>query len=577
MKTTLKYYKPYIPFIIFAFICLIIQALLELQLPAYMAEIINEGIIKGNIDTIKRIGGMMLIVATILCSFAIGSSFFSAKVSAGVSKNIRKSIFAKVTEFSPAEIEKFSTSSLITRSTNDVQQIQGATVMILRMAALAPIMGAGALFKALNTNLKLSWTIGVTLVLVVILLTVIFKLTIPKFKLTQVIIDKVNLVVNERLSGNLVIRAFNTEIYEEERFDKTNKDYLKVNLFINRAMTFLLPAMVLIMNFSSVLIVWVGAKHIDMGNMLVGDILAFMQYSMMIIMAFIVISMMFIMVPKAMVSMKRIGEVLDTPISVKSKADPTSTSFNGDLEFKNVSFQYPNAADPVIENISFTAKAGKTTAFIGSTGSGKSTILKLIPRFFDPSKGEIFLDSNNIKELNLKDLRKAISYVPQKALLFSGTIYDNIGYGENNVNSVSIYAAAKTSQSLDFISAKDEGYNSLISQGGNNISGGQKQRLSIARALASDGQVLLFDDSFSALDFTTDKILRGELAKNYGDKNIIIVAQRINTIINADQIIVLDEGKVVGTGTHHELMNSCQVYREIAMSQLDPEKLEGGN
>ena len=578
MKEVLKFYKPYIGLIIMSIVLLFGQAMLELELPTYMANIINQGIVKGDMNYIYKTGALMLGIAAAICILAIGVSFFAAKVSSKASKGIRSAVFHKVSSFSPAEMESFSTASLITRSTNDIQQVQGATVMVLRLAAFAPVMGIGALVKALNSNLKLSWTIGLALLAVVCVLIFMFINTMPKFKIVQKMIDRINLVVNERLSGNLVIRAFNTEKYEEQRFEKANKDYMKLNLFINRAMAFMMPVMFLIMNLTSVLVVWVGAKYIDLGTMMIGDVLAFIQYAMILIMSFLVITMMFIMIPRAIVSMNRIGEVLKTDLSITDPDNPQALSDEGkgQLVFNNVYFKYPDAEDYVLEDVSFTANPGQTTAFIGSTGSGKSTLVNLIPRFFDTTDGNILLDGVNVKDVSTHALREKIGYVPQKALLFSGTIGSNISYSDESMSEERIEKAAFVAQAQDFISEKEKGFEEYISQRGSNVSGGQKQRLSIARALAKDAQILIFDDSFSALDFATDAALRKSLKQYFSDKNILIVAQRINTIMDADQIIVLDEGKVVGSGTHNQLLKSCSVYREIAASQLDLDKLSGG-
>lgn len=595
MKHVMKFYKPYIITVIAAILLLFGQALLELMLPAYMADIINGGILKGDMGYIYETGALMLGIAAIMCLFAIGVGFLASRVSAKVGRDVRAALFRRVTAFSPAEMETFSTASLITRSTNDVQQVQNATVMLIRMAFFAPVMGVGALYQALRTNLNLSWTIGLSLAAVLILLLITFFTTMPKFKIVQTMIDKINLVVNERLSGNLVIRAFNTEKYEEQRFEKANKDYMNLNLFINKAMALLMPAMFLIMDLVSVLVVWVGAKYISAGTLLIGDVLAFIQYAMILIISFLFIAMMFIMVPRAVVSMNRIGEVLATEGPVKDPEAPisfpeamavsgeqelsqlqASAVPNGTLEFDHVYFKYPDAQAYVLEDISFTAKPGQTTAFIGSTGSGKSSLVNLVPRFFDASQGRILVNGVDIKEVTLKDLRDKIGYVPQKALLFSGTIGSNIAFNDENMSKEQIERATEVAQALDFVNQKEEGFDDPIAQGGGNVSGGQKQRLSIARALAKDAEILVFDDSFSALDFTTDAALRQSLKENYKDKTILIVAQRINTIMDADQIVVLDDGRIVGMGTHRELLASCSVYREIASSQLDEGKLEGG-
>lgn len=578
MKKVLKYYKPYLGFIFLSIVLLFGQAMLELELPTYMANIINKGIVAGDMSYIYQTGAIMLGIAGMLCLCAIGVSFFAAKVSAKVGRDLRGAVFHKVSAFSPAEMETFSTASLITRSTNDVQQVQGATVMILRMACFAPVMGIGALTKALQSSLDLSWTIALALGGVICVLIFMFVSTMPKFKIVQRMIDKINLVINERLSGTLVIRAFNTEKYEEQRFESANRDYMKLNLFINRAMAFMMPAMMVIMNLASVLIVWVGAKYIDIGTMMIGDVLAFIQYAMILITSFLVISMMFIMIPRAVVSMNRIGQVLETEVTIKETANPISfpASSDGTIEFKNVSFKYPDADDCVLEHINFVAKPGQTTAFIGSTGSGKSSLINLIPRFFDVTDGQIIIDGVNINDVSLQDLRKKIGYVPQKALLFSGTIGSNIAYSDENMSVEIMEKATNVAQAMDFVSQKENGFDDHIAQGGGNISGGQKQRLSIARALAKDSDILIFDDSFSALDYTTDAALRKSLKENYSNRTVLIVAQRINTIIDADQIVVLDEGHIEGIGTHKELLKSCTVYKEIVSSQLDEDKLEGG-
>lgn len=579
MKHVMKFYKPYILTVIAAIALLFGQALMELKLPEYMAAIINGGILKGDMSYIYKTGLIMLVIAALMCLFAIGVGFLASRVSAKVGRDVRGALFRRVTAFSPAEMETFSTASLITRATNDVQQVQNATVMLIRMAFFAPVMGVGALYQALKTNFNLSWTIGLSLVAVLILLLVTFFTTMPKFKIVQTMIDKINLVVNERLSGNLVIRAFNTEKYEEQRFEKANKDYMNLNLFINKAMALLMPAMFLIMDLVSVLVVWVGAKYVSAGTLQIGDVLAFIQYAMILIISFLFIAMMFIMVPRAVVSMNRIGEVLATHGTVTDPDSPKTFNQDvpaGTLEFKNVYFKYPDAKAYVLEDISFVARPGQTTAFIGSTGSGKSSLINLVPRFFDASQGQVLVDGTDVKEVTQKELRARIGYVPQKALLFSGTIGSNIAFSDESMSPEQIKKATQVAQALDFVNQKEEGFDDPIAQGGGNVSGGQKQRLSIARALAKNAEILVFDDSFSALDFTTDAALRKALKESYSDKTILIVAQRINTIIDADQIVVLDEGRIVGVGTHRELLASCPVYMEIASSQLDADKLEGG-
>lgn len=503
-------------------------------------------------------------------------SYLASKVAAALGQNLRSKVFEKVVRFSNSEYDKFSTASLITRSTNDIQQVQMLMVMLFRMVLYAPILGVGGVLKVLNTETSMAWIIAVAVLAMLVLVGVLFGVAMPKFKLMQKLVDRLNLVMREILTGLSVIRAFSTEKYEEERFDKANVDLTKTNLFVNRAMTFMMPLMMLIMNAITVLIVWQGAKGIDVGNMQVGDLMAFIQYAMQIIMSFLMIAMLSIILPRASVSAKRINEVLDTEITIH---DPESAeifveSRNGYVEFNNVSFRYPNADEDVLSNITFTAKPGETTAIIGSTGSGKSTLINLIPRFFDVTEGEIKLNGVNIKNVSQHDLREEIGYVPQKGVLFSGNIDSNLRYGKHDATESEIEKAAKIAQAYDFIQEKPDKYESEIAQGGNNVSGGQKQRLSIARAIAKDPQFYIFDDSFSALDYKTDVTLRKALKEEITDSTILIVAQRISTIINAEQIIVLDDGVIAGIGTHKELLKNCETYQQIALSQLSKEELE---
>ena len=501
--------------------------------------------------------------------------FIASRVAASLGKELRGRVFRKVVSFSHAELDRFSTASLITRSTNDIQQIQMLFVMLLRIVFYAPIIGIGGVIKVLNTNTSMAWIIAVAVMAVLTLVIVLFAVAMPRFKIMQKLVDKVNLVTREILTGLPVIRAFSTQKHEEERFDKANKDLTRTNLFVNRVMTTMMPMMMLIMNGITVLIMWNGAHGVDAGSMQVGDLMAFMQYTMQIVMAFLMISMFSIMLPRASVSAGRIEEVLQTEPVIR---DPEQTvSFDdakrGLVEFKNVSFRYPGAEENVLENISFTAKPGETTAFIGSTGSGKSTLINLIPRFYDITEGELLVDGADVRRVSQHDLRAKIGYVPQKGVLFSGTIASNLRYGNNDASQEELDKAAQIAQAADFIGEKPDGFDSEISQGGTNVSGGQKQRLSIARAIAIHPEIYIFDDSFSALDYKTDVALRKALKEETAGSTVLIVAQRISTILHAEQIIVLDEGKIVGKGTHKELLKTCEVYQQIAMSQLSKEEL----
>lgn len=577
MKEMLKYYKPYIPIILLIIVALFGQAMCELALPGYMSDIINFGIIKSDMSYIYKTGAIMLLVAlaVVICTGLAG--LFSARVAAKSSRDIRSALFRRVTAFSAAELERFSTASLITRSTNDVQMVQQSTVMILRLACFAPIMGIGAVIKALRTSVPLSWTIALAVLAILLIMALAFFLVMPKFKVLQSKLDRINLIMGERLSGLLVVRAFTMEPYEEDRFDEANLELKKINIFVNRAMSFLMPALMLVMNLSSILIVWVGSKLIDAQNLLVGDMLAFMQYAMQIIISFLFITMMFIMIPRAVVSGQRIGAVLKVEPSINDAPDCVEAdSPAGKIEFRDVSFAYPDAEEKTLSHISFTANPGETTAIIGGTGSGKSSLISLIPRFYDVTEGEILLDGTDIRRISQKSLRQAIGYVPQKGILFSGTIASNLRYAKEDASSEEMREAAEIAQAMDFIREKPEGFEEPVAQGGTTVSGGQKQRLSIARALLKNPKIYLFDDSFSALDFKTDAALRKALKEKVGNSTFIIVAQRINTIMDADKIIVLDEGQIAGIGTHSQLLKECGVYREIASSQLSEEELGKG-
>ena len=577
MKTVLKYYKRYLPAVICIGLVLFCQAMCELALPGYMSDIINNGVIKGDMGYIRSTGLLMLLVAALGMAASITANLLGARTAAGAACRLREALFKKVTSFSEAELQQFSTASLITRSTNDIQMIQQASVMLLRMAFFAPIMGIGAVIKAVNTSVPLSWTIAVSLAAVIVIMAVSFTAIFPKFKVLQEKLDKVNLIMKERLEGILVIRAFNTEKKEQSRFDDANLEVTGINRFVNKAMSFMMPALTFVMSASGVLIVWAGAHMVETGTLPIGDMLAYLQYAMHVIMSFLVITMMFMMIPRAMVSAGRVGQVLDVEPTITEPAEPEKLEkARGQLAFRNVAFKYPDADEEVIKNIDFTAEPGRFTAIIGGTGSGKSTILKLIPRFYDVTEGQILLDGHDIRNLSLSQLRDQIGYVPQRGLLFSGTIADNMRFGKEDATDEEIGHAIAIAQAADFVEEKEDGINSEIVQGGTNVSGGQKQRLSIARALVKKPSIYLFDDSFSAIDFKTDKILREALAEKVGDAAMIVVAQRINTILDADQIIVLDEGRMVGKGTHAELMRNCEVYKEIALSQLSEEELGRG-
>ena len=520
-------------------------------------------------------GAKMLGLALLSMLLTVLVGFIASRVAASLGKELRGRVFRKVVSFSHAELDRFSTASLITRSTNDIQQIQMLFVMLLRIVFYAPIIGIGGVIKVLNTNTSMAWIIAVAVMAVLTLVIVLFAVAMPRFKIMQKLVDKVNLVTREILTGLPVIRAFSTQKHEEERFDKANKDLTRTNLFVNRVMTTMMPMMMLIMNGITVLIMWNGAHGVDAGSMQVGDLMAFMQYTMQIVMAFLMISMFSIMLPRASVSAGRIEEVLQTEPVIR---DPEQTvSFDdakkGLVEFRNVSFRYPGAEENVLENISFTAKPGETTAFIGSTGSGKSTLINLIPRFYDITEGELLVDGADVRRVSQHDLRAKIGYVPQKGVLFSGTIASNLRYGNNDASQEELDKAAEIAQAADVIGEKPDGFDSEISQGGTNVSGGQKQRLSIARAIAIHPEIYIFDDSFSALDYKTDVALRKALKEETAGSTVLIVAQRIGTILHAEQIIVLDEGKIVGKGTHKELLKTCEVYQQIAMSQLSKEEL----
>ena len=528
---------------------------------------------------IFMVGLQMTGVALISMASAVTIMFLSSRVAAKLGKTLREKLFKKVLSFSTAEFNRFSTASLITRSTNDVQQIQQLITMLFRVLVYAPIIGIGGVLRVIRTGtLSMAWVIALAVVLIIAIVIVLFIVAMPKFKKMQDLIDRLNLVAREILTGLPVIRAFNTQKREEKRFDEANTNLMKNSIFVNKAMSLMMPSMMFIMQAIMLLIIWVGGHNVDSGIMQVGDMMAFLQYTMQIVMAFLMISIISILLPRASVSANRINEVLETEPAIKDKPIEELQKFDeskkGLVEFKNVSFKYPDADAEILEDIDFTAEAGKTTAIIGSTGSGKSTLVNLIPRFYDVTGGELLIDGVNIKNVSQKDLRSRIGFVPQKGVLFSGTIESNIKYGKDNISDDEMKKAASIAQATEFIEKKEEGYDSPIAQGGNNVSGGQKQRLSIARALAIDPEIYVFDDSFSALDLKTDKALREALNAQTENKTVIIVAQRISTIMNADKIIVLEEGKIVGKGTHEELLKNCETYRQIALSQLSEEELK---
>ena len=526
-------------------------------------------------DYIIKIGIIMLLISFVTMATGILTVYTGSKMAAKLAQTLRNKVFKKVVGFSKNEMKSYGQSSLITRTTNDIQQVQMVIVFLLRVVFYAPIIGVGGVLKALNTNSSMTYIIGIAVLAITVLVLTLFGIAMPKFKIVQKLVDKLNLVTREILTGLPVIRAFSNEKHEEKRFDKANRDLTKVNLFINRVMSFMMPMMMFVMNIICLLIVYKGAKGVDSGAMQVGDIMAYIQYTMQIIMAFLMISMMSIMLPRASVSAKRIIEVIETKETVK---DPKQIknfdkSKKGMVEFNNVSFRYPDADYDVITDITFKAKPGQTTAFIGSTGSGKSTLINLIPRFYDVTGGEILVDGVNIKDVKMHDLRDKIGFVPQKGVLFTGTVESNVKYANENITNAKMKQALNISQSSEFVEKLKGRVKYKISQGGTNVSGGQKQRLSIARAIAKDPDIYIFDDSFSALDFKTDAKLRKELKTITEDKTVLIVAQRISTIMNADQIIVLDEGNIAGIGTHKELMKKCKIYKEIALSQLSKEEL----
>lgn len=551
------------------------QSLSSLYLPTFMSQIVNDGIPNGDTVLILRIGGIMLAVALVGIICQITARFISSRVAAMFSKNLRDSVFSKVEDFSLAEFDKFSTASLITRCTNDVTQIQNFLGMTLRMTISAPMMAIGGILMAIRYGQGLSWILIISCSAIIAVMTLNFAITVPKFKLTQKNVDRLNLVTRENLSGLRVIRAFNAEGIQNEKFDEANKSLTKLQLSIGRISAALQPMTMLIMNITTVLVLWLGSSLVQARTIQVGDLMAFIQYVMQIMFSFQMLSMTFIMIPRAMVSIKRITEVLATDSSIKdaTKNDLQTPSWYGEVRFNDVSFVYPNALEPALNNISFTAKPGELTAIIGSTGSGKTTLVNLIPRLYDVTAGEILIDGVNIKNIAQKELRENIGYVPQKNMLFAGDINSNIGFGRDIDESV-IEQSAQIAQASDFINNKEDGFKNYVAQGGSNISGGQKQRLAIARALAGAPKIYIFDDSFSSLDFQTESKLRSALDTITKNSTVILVTQRVSTIMNADQIIVLDSGEIVGIGKHKDLLKNSLIYYEIASSQLTKEELQ---
>lgn len=573
-----RYLRPYIWLVIPLIALTYLQVMANLKLPDYMATIVDQGIVGEDTNSLYENGLRMLAVTFIGGVVAVGAGYLATRIATGFARDIRRKVFERVESFSVMEFNKFSTASLITRTTNDVQQVQTVAFMILRMVLMATFMAVGALQNAISNAPNLSWIIAVAVGGLLAMIIVLFTIAVPKFKALQKLVDKLNLVARENLTGLRVVRAFNKEAAEEQKFDKTNRDLMKVNLFVNRLMVIMQPYMTLLMNLALVGTVWFGAKLISIESVEIGNMMAFMQYATQTIMSFLMLSVVFILIPRAAVSLRRISEVLDTKPTIHDPENPQKPNRNGRgrVEFKNVTFCYEGADSPVLSDINFVAEPGQTTAIIGSTGSGKSTLIGLVPRFFDVSEGQVLIDGVDVRQLKLKDLYGQIGYVPQKGVLFSGSVKSNVAYGKRSATKKDIESAVRVAQAREFVRKLDGGLNANIAQGGSNVSGGQKQRLSIARALAVKPKIYIFDDSFSALDFKTDASLRKALRKEIKDKTVIIVGQRISTIMDADKIIVMDRGRIVAQGTHADLMRKSEVYQEIASSQLSDEELVMG-
>lgn len=569
-----RFLKPYKKYVAMVLILLFFQSMAELYLPTLMSDIVDTGIVKGDTDYILKIGGFMLLVAFGSAICVILSSFLSSKVATAFGRDIRREIFVKGERFSLHEFDKIGTSSMITRTTNDVTQIQQVTVMIMRMMVSAPIMAIGGLIMAVSKDRKLSLVLAVAIPLLGLVIFLVAKKAVPLFKVMQKKVDKINLVLRENLIGIRVIRAFNRIEDEKKRFEEASYDFTKTAIRVNKMMAIVMPIMMVIMNFTSIAIIWFGGLRIDTGDIQVGDMMAFLQYAMQIMFSFLMVAIMFVMIPRAEASAVRINEVLDIEPEITDTKNPKHTDGRkGYVEFKDVTFSYPGAEEPAIRDISFSTNPGEITAIIGGTGSGKSTLINLIPRFYDIQGGNILIDGVDIREMTQENLRKKIGFVPQKAVLFTGTISENIKYGKEDATEEEVKHAAEIAQASEFVANMKEGYDAVIAQGGNNVSGGQKQRLSIARALIRRPEIYIFDDSFSALDFKTDAKLRAALKGETKDSTVIIVAQRVSTVMDADRIIVLDEGRIAGIGTHRELLKSCEVYKEIVSSQLSEEEL----
>ncbi len=577
MKTVLKYYRKYWHLIIISLAFLTGEAICELQLPSYMSGLLNDGVGASDMAVIWSYGWKMILLSLTACVCAVTVGFLSSVIGAKVSRDLRFDVFSKVMHFAGEEYNKFSVSSLITRSTNDINQIQMLTIITLRLVMFAPIMGIGGSIMAVEYSggiSSLAWVIVVAIAVIVVMISLALTIVQPKFTKMQKQIDKVNQIAGDELSGMMVIRAFNTQKHEEERFDKANSELTRTSLFTSRLMAILIPIMTIAMNGIMLMIVWIFARHIEDFSQ-IANMVAFMQYALQVIMSFMIISMIFLILPRARVSIGRVSEVLDTPISINNaqgKEMPSGERFKGDVKFEDVSYGYGGGA-LAVENITFEAKSGQVTALIGSTGSGKSTVVSLLPRLMDVTSGKITIDGVDIRDINIKDLRNNIGFVPQKNILFSGDIASNVGYGLENANQDDLQKAVDIAQASEFINTDEKGFEREISQGGTNVSGGQKQRLAIARAISKKAPIYVFDDSFSALDFKTDAKLRQALAEEMGDACVIIVAQRVGTIKNADKIIVLDDGKIVGEGKHQDLLKTCKTYLDIAKSQLSEEEL----
>ena len=575
MFKLVKYLKVFIISLIVVLFLVLIQTVVDLTLPAFMANIIDIGVLTGNINYIVTTGLKMLLISIIGGIATIGISYLAAKIGSRLAENIRRDIFAKVESFSLTEFVNLGISSLITRTTNDVEQVKLFFTIFIRIVLAAPFIGIGSIIRILNKSSSMSWIIIASLSIIVICLLVIFIVVMPKLKKLQEQIDRLNLVTRENLIGIRVTRAFNNEKYQEDKFDKANIEFTKTNLFINRIAIFFNPLLMIIMNFTMIAIIWIGASRINVGELQIGDMMAFLQYALQILMSFIMFSVVFILYPRASVSASRIIKVLEMDLIIKDKKVTKKPSINirGNIEFKNVSFKYPDAQEKVLNNISFKVNRGETVAFIGSTGCGKSTLVNLIPRFFDVTEGSLLVDNVDVRDYNQELLRDKVSYVSQKSVLFKGTIESNIRYGNKNYTTEEVIRASKIAQAYDFIMQKEGHFKMKISQDGINLSGGQKQRIAIARALIKKADIYIFDDSFANLDFNTDRSLRKALNEELNEKTVLIVGQRISTIMNVNKIVVLEKGEIVGAGTHEELLNNCSVYKEIALSQLSKEEL----